>query len=151
MKDETKQLIKSTWTMVIPIADTAAACFYDRLFEIDPGLQPLFAATDMKSQRKKLIQALATVVNALDDIDAVLPRIEALGRSHAHYGVEDRHYISVGSALIQTLEQGLGEAWNDRVRDAWIEAYGLVSSVMKNAGSEVNIVNRQWPQAMAAS
>ena len=31
-----KKLIQDTWKQVVPIADQAAAIFYQRLFEIDP-------------------------------------------------------------------------------------------------------------------
>ena len=137
MNPETKQLIQSSWAKVIPIADTAACLFYDRLFEIDPELKPFFSATDMAAQRKKLIQALATVVNALNDLESVIPALESLGRRHVGYGVEDQHYDTVGAALIWTLEQGLGDDWNAETRDAWVEAYGLVSGVMKTAAAEV--------------
>ncbi len=136
MTPETRQTIQSSWAKVVPIADTAASLFYDRLFEIDPQLKPLFGATDMAAQRKKLIQALAAVVNALNDLDSVIPALQSLGRRHVDYGVEDQHYDTVGAALIWTLEQGLGDDWNPETRDAWIEAYGLVSGVMKSAAAD---------------
>jgi len=138
LKQEEKQLVQTTWKQVVPIADTAAGLFYDRLFELDPGLRPMFEAADMASQRKKLIQALALVVNGLDDPDTVIPRVEELGRRHVDYGVEDRHYDTVGAALLWTLEQGLGERWSDAARDAWSGAYGLVSGVMKTAAARAS-------------
>lgn len=36
MTPEQKQLVQNTWQLVVPIADTAAHLFYERLFEIDP-------------------------------------------------------------------------------------------------------------------
>ena len=59
MSPENKTLVKSTWAMVVPIADVAATLFYDRLFTLDASLQPLFGNTDMAEQRRKLMQALA--------------------------------------------------------------------------------------------
>ena len=150
MKPETIQLIQSSWKKVVPIADTAATLFYERLFEIDPELRPYFSATDMASQRKKLLQALAMVVNALNDVEAVLPQIESLGRRHVDYGVEDRHYDTVGAALIWTLEKGLGADWNPEVQDAWTQAYGLVAGVMKGAAAEVESTNNSWEELATA-
>ena len=136
MTPQQKSLIRSSWRAVEPIADEAAAMFYDRLFELDPNLRLLFRHTDMSSQRTKLLTALGAVVAGLDRLDRVVPALEELGRRHAGYGVEDRHYETVGSALLWTLEQGLGEVWNADLDDAWSTAYATVSSVMRDAMRE---------------
>ncbi len=136
MTPQQKSLIRSSWRAVEPIADEAAAMFYDRLFELDPNLRPLFGNSDMSSQRTKLVTALGAVVAGLDRLDRVIPALEDLGRRHAGYGVEDRHYETVGSALLWTLEQGLAEVWNADLEDAWSTAYATVSSVMRDAMRE---------------
>ncbi len=106
MSPEQKNLVKTTWAMVVPIADTAAGLFYDRLFAVDATTRPMFASTNMAEQRKKLMQALAFVINGLDQTEKLVPTIQTLGRNHVRYGVTDKHYDSVGSALLWTLEQG---------------------------------------------
>ena len=106
-----KHLIRTTWAQVVPIADQAAALFYQRLFEIDPSARDLFRATDMVQQRKKLLQVLGVAVSSLDNLGALVKTVEDLGRRHAGYGVKDEHYDSVGAALLWTLQQGLGSAW----------------------------------------
>ena len=70
MSPEHKQILKNTWAMVAPISDTAAGLFYDRLFTLDPSLKPLFAKADMQEQRRKLMQAIAAVINGVDHLDA---------------------------------------------------------------------------------
>ena len=133
-----KQLIESTWQKVAPIADTAAALFYRRLFEIDPGLRPLFAGVDMDAQHRKLVQGLSAVVEGLDDIDRLRSQLETLGRRHIAYGATAKHYDSVGSALLWTLEQGLGDAWNEAAEAAWREAYGLIAGIMQDAATALS-------------
>jgi hemoglobin-like flavoprotein len=135
MSPEQKSLVKTTWAMVVPIADTAAGLFYDRLFAIDTSTRAMFTSTNMADQRKKLMQALAFVINGLDQTEKLVPTIQTLGRSHVRYGVTDTHYDSVGSALLWTLEQGLKDAWTPAVKEAWIAAYTLVAGVMKDAAS----------------
>lgn len=132
-----KTIVQSTWKQVVPIADTAATLFYNRLFEIDPDVRPLFKQTDMAQQRKKLLQILGTAVASLDRLDALVPVVEDLGRRHANYGVKDEHYDSVGAALLWTLEQGLGTAWTPEVKAAWTDTYVLLSNVMRNAQMQV--------------
>jgi len=129
--------IRRTWDLVVPIADEAAALFYDRLFEIDPTVKPLFKATDMTAQRRKLMDVIGTVVGNLEEIETLIPTVEALGRRHVGYGVEDRHYETVGAALLWTLEQGLGDQWSEDAAAAWSEAYGLLSGVMRESAKGI--------------
>jgi hemoglobin-like flavoprotein len=132
-----KSLVQATWKQVIPLADAAAIMFYDRLFEIDPTTKPLFRQTDMPHQRKKLLQIIGTAVASLERLDALVPVVEDLGRRHAGYGVEDKHYDSVGAALLWTLERGLGKTWTPEVAEAWTQTYGLLSGVMRRAQASV--------------
>jgi hemoglobin-like flavoprotein len=133
MTPQQQDLIRATWASVAPIADDAARIFYDRLFELDPSLRPMFAHTDMAGQRKNLMQTLAVVVKGIDRLETLVPAVEALGRRHAGYGVEPGHYATVGRALLDTLAIGLGDAFTPDAHDAWAEAYGLLSGVMLGA------------------
>jgi len=128
--------IRESWALVEPIGDAAAQLFYQRLFEIDPSTKPLFANTDMTAQKEKLLRALGLVVEKTDHLDVIVPVLQELGRNHVKYGVEDRHYDSVGSALLWTLEQGLGSRFTDAVRAAWTVFYALVTSPMRQAAAE---------------
>jgi hemoglobin-like flavoprotein/uncharacterized protein YjiS (DUF1127 family) len=136
---EQKKLVKETWDMVVPIADTAVDMFYNRLFEIDPTTRKLFRASTMPEQRRKLVKALAFAVNSLDDPAPLVAVLEDLGRRHSGYGVTDAHYDSVGAALLWTLQQGLGQAWTPAVAAAWIEVYGLVSGTMRRAAHKPSV------------
>lgn len=126
------QVIQATWTQVLPIADTAAGLFYGKLFELDPAVEPLFKG-DMTEQGRKLMQTIGLVVNSLTRLEAILPTVQDLGRRHVAYGVEAKHYDTVGAALLWTLEQGLGEGFTPETKAAWTEAYGTLASVMKEA------------------
>jgi len=137
MTPEQKSLVKSTWQLVVPIADTAAQLFYGKLFEIDPSTQSMFKSTNMPEQRKKLVMALGAVIAGLDNLAPLIPVLENLGKKHVAYGVRDDHYGSVGAALLWTLEQGLQDKWAPQVKDAWIAAYTAVAGVMRDAAKTV--------------
>ena len=134
MTPHQQTLIRETWSRVTPIADVAARLFYDRLFELDPSLRRLFSRTDMDAQRKNLVQTLAVVVKSIDNLEPLIPAVEALGRRHAGYGVKPKHYATVGGALLDTLQAGLGDAFTSDAREAWGEAYELLAGVMLSAG-----------------
>ena len=136
MNQDQKDVVRETWALVTPIADTAATLFYDRLFEIDPTTRPLFHDDRMAEQRRKLMQTLDQLVRGLDSLETLTPAIEDLGRRHVRYGVRDAHYDSVGAALLWTLEQGLGARWTSEARDAWRAVYGLTAGVMQQAARD---------------
>jgi len=136
MTPDQKRIVQETWRQVLPISEAASALFYDRLFELDPALRPLFDGVDLPAQRKKLMQAIATVVGGLENLDAMVPQISALGRRHADYGVTDGHYETVGAALLWTLEQGLGDAWTRETEAAWTAAYTAIAGIMREAAND---------------
>ena len=133
MTPEQARLITTSWSSVASIADSAIEQFYNRLFEIDPSARALFRATDMPEQRRKVIEALSLALQSLDDLDALTPTLEDLGRRHQRYGVAAAHYDSVGQALLWTMQQGLGAAWTPAMAAAWTELFGQLSSAMKRA------------------
>jgi nitric oxide dioxygenase len=129
-------LVEQSFRLVAPIAEPAAAIFYRRLFELDPALRPMFAGADMASQGRKLMAAIGFVVGNLRRPEALLPAVAELGRRHAGYGVQPAHYATVGAALLDTLQEGLGEAFTPALREAWAAAYGLLAEVMRQAAAE---------------
>ncbi len=135
MDQESIRLVQQTWKQVDPIREQAAALFYGRLFELDPSLRPLFKG-DMAEQGRKLMNMLATAAMGLDRLDSIVGEVQALGRRHVAYGVQDAHYDTVGAALLWTLEQGLGEAFTPQVKAAWAEAYTLLADTMKQAAAD---------------
>ena len=126
------KLVQTSWAMVAPISEQAAALFYGRLFELDPRLRALFKS-DLKEQGKKLMQMMGMVVHGLANLESLLPAVKNLGARHVRYGVEDSHYDTVGAALLWTLEQGLGQGFTPEVKEAWAAAYGALAITMKNA------------------
>lgn len=135
MTPEQITLVQSSWEKVKPISDQAAELFYGRLFELDPSLKPLFSG-DMKEQGKKLMATLNLAVSSLTRLETILPAVQDLGRRHVQYGVPDESYQTVGAALLWTLDQGLGEAFTDDVKEAWTETYVTLSTVMLDAAHE---------------
>lgn len=129
------QLVRSSFALVKPIAPQAAALFYDNLFTADPSLRALFRG-DMAHQGERLMSMIGSAVGLLDKPDVLMPVLRSLGARHAGYGVVDKHYATVGSALLLTLEQGLGDAFTAPVREAWATLYGVIASTMIEASRE---------------
>jgi hemoglobin-like flavoprotein len=128
-------LVQDSFAQVVPIADKAADLFYARLFQLDPTLRALFKG-DMREQKRKLMTMIQMAVASLTRLDGLVPAVQALGRRHAGYGIADKHYATVGDALLWTLEQGLGAAFTPEVAAAWATVYTLLAETMQAAGAE---------------
>lgn len=127
-------LVQSSWQKVVPIKDKAAELFYGKLFELDPGLRPMFKG-NMAEQGRKLMMVLNTAVGSLNDLPAIVPTVQEMGKRHVGYGVKDAHYDTVAAALLWTLGAGLGDAFTDEVKDAWTQTYVTLATVMKEAAA----------------
>ena len=129
-------LVQETFAEIAPIADQAAALFYQRLFTLDPSVRPLFR-TELKGQGKKLMATLALVVNGLDRPEQIVAAVRHLGERHVGYGVQAHDYETVGAALLWALAQGLGDTFTDEVENAWSAAYAMLAELMSHAAARV--------------
>lgn len=141
LTDHQKDLVVSSWRLVVPIAETAADLFYKRLFELKPEYRGYFSP-DLEKQKRKLVSMLAFIVKSLDwkasewrdDVsveDDLFLVVLALGRRHGElYQIPDSSYPVVGEALIWTLDYGLGDAFTEEVKGAWLEVYTQLARMM---------------------
>jgi len=143
------ELVQQSFRLIQPIIDDAAILFYDRLFEIDPSLQPMFRRS-RREQARLLAQTLTVVVKGIDRPSQLRGAVEALGERHAGYGVRDEHYEAVGQALLWTLETGLKDAFTFEVRDAWVTAYGWLAYTMQRGAARHADASQQTGATSAA-
>lgn len=130
-------LIRTTWQLAAANAETVGPLFYETLFEIAPELRPMFSRTSVPEQSRKLLAMLAYVINKLDALEDIIEDISKLAQRHVKYGVEEKHYNFVGTALLATLETGLGEVWNEEIKEAWETCYRILSSAMISAADSM--------------
>ncbi|MCL1038876.1 globin domain-containing protein [Shewanella submarina] len=127
------RLVQESFMKAAPHADKLAEHFYKTLFEVAPGVRPLFGS-DLRSQQRKLIVMLKAAVEGLNDLDALVPVLNDLAQRHVKYGAKPEHFTPVGNALIFSLKCQLGEKeFNSEVKEAWIAVIRLVASTMKQA------------------
>ncbi len=132
MTPEQVTLVKESFAKVAPIAPQAAELFYGRLFDIAPEVKPLFKG-DMTDQGRMLMQVIGLAVDGLDNLAALVPTVQDLGRRHVRYGVTEAHYDVVAEALLWTLGKGLGDGFTPAVKAAWTAVYGVLADTMKQA------------------
>ena len=126
-------LIKKTWSIFREIDPVLIGdVFYSKLFFDMPQLENLFH-TPKEDQSKKLVNMLSIIIGRLDNLEALTEEIKHLAIRHVQYGVKEQHYKAVGTALLWTLQQGLGRDWNEDVRKAWSVCFQILSDTMINA------------------
>ncbi|URI09921.1 hemin receptor [Aquincola tertiaricarbonis] len=131
MNDYTIQLVNESFDLVEPMAPQAAALFRENLVQAAPTLQTLLHS-DAGAPGEQLVLAMGEALRQLREPDDLLPAVEGLGRRHAGLmGLRDEDYDAVGGALLKTLEQGLGPAFDDETRAAWIDVYSAMAGAMK--------------------
>jgi hemoglobin-like flavoprotein len=129
------ELLESSFQTLAPRGEEFVAAFYERLFTNFPQTRAFFTSTDMKEQKKKLLGALALVIQNLRKPEVLTSALKGLGQKHVAYGVLPEHYPIVGAVLLETFADILGERWTPVYHDAWAEAYGAVCALMLEGAS----------------
>jgi nitric oxide dioxygenase len=134
-------LVQMTWTSVQGLGFQAVGVLlFETLFEQQPGALALFPKFSklpnmhdspiFKAHVLGVVTTVDTAIGMLNDLPALVPVLQALGKSHIKYGVKPPHYDLVGTAFLTTLEKGLGGAYTPEVAEAYTVVYGLVAATM---------------------
>ena len=124
--------MKSSFELILLEGDSVIVRFYERLFDTAPHLRKLFSE-DVERQARMFLQSLKVIVNSLSSMERAAPVLNRLGNKHRGYGVATEDYDVVGGVLIETLQETLGEKFADDVRDAWVAAFQLISTIMRTS------------------
>ena len=139
MNTQQIELVQRTFTLAAPMADEIANHFYQRLFELDPALRPLFHG-DIQQQGSKLMTMLAVAVRGLDRPETILEPVRRLGERHSGYGVQPHHYATVGQALLWTLGQLFGPLSRQRSRKPGLPLMGCWPGLCRKRR------RKRWPR-----
>jgi len=136
------RLLRESFALIEPKAVAAGLTFYRNLFALDPSLRAMFQ-TSIELQSRKLMEALGYTITALENPQALVPMLEAMGRRHVSYGTRVEHYDTVLTALLQTLEEALGPAFTVEVRAAWNEGLTFVADTMKGGAAATQALRHE--------
>ncbi|MEU6603892.1 globin domain-containing protein [Streptomyces shenzhenensis] len=143
-------LIRRTMAEVDPVADKVTSYFYALLFVRHPDLRSLFPPA-MDTQRDRLLKALLTAAEHIDNTPVLVDYLQNLGRGHRKYGTRAEHYPAVGECLIGALSKYASAVWDGEAEAAWVRAYTLISQVMIDAAAVDELRAPAWWQAEIVS
>jgi len=124
------ELLKQSFETVKQNNEEFSQQFYSTLFTDYPVVKPLFAKSNMKDQGDHLYKSLVLVVMNLRNTEFLTNTLKGLGTRHVKYGTLPHHYPMVGSTLLKTFESIVGSDWTPEVKQAWVDAYGVVTALM---------------------
>ena len=127
--------LETSFDLVAPRGDELMDVFYKRLFATAPAVKPLFAGSDLRRQKAMLLGTLVLLRKSLRDLDAIVPKLRALGARHVAYGAQPDHYPVVGAVLIAAMAEIAGEAWRPEYERAWAAAFDVVAGAMLDGAS----------------
>jgi hemoglobin-like flavoprotein len=136
MTPEQLELVQASYAALGADAPAMAADFYRRLFALDPATEALFT-NEPAVMAEKFANELAAIVQAITSYDEFAVRVHGLAARHIAYGVQTRHFSSVGEALVGALAAHLAPSWDADVEAAWRRAYNLVAEMMMATAAEL--------------
>ena len=142
MTSRQKQIVRDTFDSVRAAAIPVALLFYGRLFQRDPAIRPMFHV-DIRLQSGKLIAMLDSIIDSLDDFDAMRPRLRDLGRRHVGYGVTEGQYETLASALLWALGQALEHQFDAETKQAWATLLADISAEMMKGAADPSDATRR--------
>ncbi|WP_405471730.1 globin domain-containing protein [Streptomyces canus] len=142
--------IRRTMAEVAPVAEKVTSYFYALLFVRHPDLRPMFPAA-MDAQRDRLLRALLTAAEHIDNAPVLVSYLQNLGRGHRKYGTRAEHYPAVGECLIGALSKYASGIWDTETEAAWVRAYTTISQVMIDAAAADELRAPAWWYAEVVS
>jgi NAD(P)H-flavin reductase/hemoglobin-like flavoprotein len=143
-------LLEENLRLIEDRSDRVINYAYASLFLENPSLRSLFPAA-MDAQRDRLFRALVDAVRNIGDPTAFVPMLARLGRDHRKYGVRTEDYASFGRALITALARYSEDVWVPELEDAWVRAYGYISTTMIEGANEAAATEPAWWRAEVVS
>ena len=133
LSPETIAIVKSTAPVMQQHGVQITSRMYERLF-VDPEMRVLFdeAAQRSGEQPKRLAAALLAFATNADNLDVLTAAIERIATRHVAMHVKAEHYPAVANALLPAIKDVLGDAADDRLLNAWGEAYWFLADVLKS-------------------
>ncbi len=131
LTEETISIVESTIPVLKEHGLAITTRFYERLFEEHPEVEPMFAAAS-PGQAERLAGAVLAYARNIRDLDALAPAVERIAAKHVGAGVQPLHYDVVGTVLLGSMVDVLGEL-DIAVLDAWGAAYGALADVFIGA------------------
>ncbi|KAL8589683.1 hypothetical protein ACOMHN_027191 [Nucella lapillus] len=144
LSEDGKEKVRESWGWYMADDSQAnnACLIFVKLFELAPKSKALFHFVDEVSEERlvtndrlqnhaaRVVQAIGTVVDNMDQRDLVEQTVRGLGGRHAGYGVQEEFIQPVAQGVMYSLKRTLKNRFTKDHEKAWLSVLGLVSADM---------------------
>jgi hemoglobin-like flavoprotein len=139
------KLVQESWAQIATAGPAAAALFHCNLLHSRPWLVAPY--TGYVDERDAMVmRTFGHAIQGMHMLETHSSLLLQIGRVNAVCGVQSHHYPYFEVALLQTLEQILGDTLTEPLKQAWIAVFGTMARLMlagANGQSEATVAIRQ--------
>ncbi|KAJ9622071.1 Nitric oxide oxidoreductase [Taxawa tesnikishii (nom. ined.)] len=124
--------IKATVPVLKDHGNDITKNFYATLLKENPDLNNVFNQANQVNghQAGALAGSLYAYATHIDDLGALSPAVEKICHKHASLYIKPEHYDIVGTYLLRSMKDILGDALTQDIHDAWATAYWQLADIM---------------------
>ena len=139
LDQKTIDIIKSTVPVLKEHGVEITTTFYKNMFKNNPEVKPLFNMDKQASgeQPKALAMTILAAAQNIDNLEVLLPAVKKIGEVHCNRQITEGHYPIVGSNLLASIKEVLGDAATDEVIEAWGKAYEVIAKIFIDVEKEI--------------
>ena len=144
---KTISIVKSTVPTLQEHGEALTRHFYGRMFTQNPEVKPFFNQSNQSSggQPRALSTAICAYAANIDNIEALRSAVELIAHKHASLQVRADQYPIIGSNLLSSIKEVMGEGATDEVISAWGEAYDFLADILIKRESQIYDQNAKIP------
>ncbi|KAL4238059.1 hypothetical protein ACF0H5_002770 [Mactra antiquata] len=141
------RLVQESWLLVQSDMDNVGLIIFKRFFDLNKDLKRLFftklrgdsmnidtiETADFNDEKLKMhgrivMEALGAAVECLHDSDQLTVLLIGIGERHMMYGVKAEMVPRLWPAIVTTLEEQLGENFDNKTGKAWERVFHYIGS-----------------------
>lgn len=130
LSPETIAIVKATAPVMHQHGEAITRHMYEKLLR-DPAIRAIFDPTHQRNgtQAKALAGAVAAYADNIDNLAALGPAVERIAERHVSLHVQPYHYDIVGTNLLGSVAEVLGNAATPAILHAWTEAWMVLRDI----------------------
>ncbi|MDY6994580.1 MAG: globin domain-containing protein [Pseudomonadota bacterium] len=121
-----RKLLKAFSAQLHPQSEAVAAKTCACLFQHNPELKRLFAATTDNPQQK-FVEFMTRYSEQIEDLTKLTPLLDQIALKHVAAAVQPEYYSTVGHCFLEALQSIFGDAFDEKLFLAWQKAYAALS------------------------
>jgi len=147
MNPHQKELIKATVPILRSSGEDLTNYFYARMFTHHPELRNMFNMGNQSNGRQKsaLANAVLAYAENIENPSVLIGVLKGIGTKHRSLNIQPDQYKIVGTQLIASIAEVVGEGATPEILEAWTTAFYQLAQIMIDLEKEMYTENAAKP------